>query len=214
MLAETEEMILDQSGRPLGVRAQATRERLLEATGRLIEGRSLRELKVADIAREVGTSPATFYQYFKDAEDAVLQLATWATAEMPAIVSLIYGDWGGERGLERARRIANAFIEHWDQYRAALRIRNTASDEGDMRFQRLRHEAMTPIIGALARQIEVNRDSGKPSGEHPHAAAAAMGAILERLSAYHNELDFFGVTREELVETTAHILWRTVGQES
>ena len=40
-----------------------------------------------------------------------------------------------------------------------------------------------------------------------------MAAILERLAAYHNELEIFGVTREDLVESSAHILHRTVTGE-
>ena len=64
-----------QSGRVLGPKALQTRERLLGATDDLLSKRSLRELRVVDIARKAGTSPATFYQYFRDVEDAVLLLA-------------------------------------------------------------------------------------------------------------------------------------------
>ncbi len=42
------------------------------------------------------------------------------------------------------------------------------------------------------------------------AAAVAMGAILNRLSAYHRELENLGITREELVETSAQILHQTI----
>jgi hypothetical protein len=41
-----------------------------------------------------------------------------------------------------------------------------------------------------------------------------MAAILERLAAYHRELEVFGVTREDLVETSAHILYRTMTGEN
>ena len=44
-----------------------------------------------DVARRVGTSPATFYQYFEDLEDAALRLAERAAEEMPAIVAEIRG---------------------------------------------------------------------------------------------------------------------------
>jgi hypothetical protein len=37
-----------------------------------------------------------------------------------------------------------------------------------------------------------------------------MAAILERLAAYHRELEGMGVTREHLVETTAYIVQRTL----
>jgi AcrR family transcriptional regulator len=206
--------LIDQTGRVLGPRAQTTRQNLLDSTTALLEERSLRDLRVADIARKVGTSPATFYQYFKDVEDAVLCLAEQATSAMPAIVEMIKGPWSGEAGLHRARRIAQAFIEHWDAHRAALRIRNMASDEGDQRFREVRNKAMTPVLTNLAEQIEANRKGSLAEGESPVATAAAMGAILERLSAYHSELENIGVGREELVETIARIVHRTVSGES
>lgn len=213
-MRELEDAIVDQSGRTLGPRARATRERLLEATLGELATRSMRDLKVTDLAKRVGTSPATFYQYFSDVEDAVLHLARDASREMPAVIELIDGDWRGESGLERGRSLSNAFIEHWDRHRAALRIRNMASDEGDERFLAVRNEAMTPILGALAKQILAHRGASLAPGENPHAAAAAMGAILERLASYHVELELIGVTRENLVETTALILHRTVTDES
>ncbi len=201
---------VDQSGRVLGPRALDTRERLLAATASLLAGRSLRELRVVDIARQVGTSPATFYQYFKDVEEAVLRLAEQASQEMPAVVRLIDGSWDGDAGLERARSLADAFIRHWDAHHGALRVRNLASDEGDARFQTVRGAAMTPVLDALASQIAVHQKADKASLLHPHAAAAALAAILERLAAYHVELENLGVTRAELVETSAQIVYRTV----
>jgi AcrR family transcriptional regulator len=211
MSAGTSRQIVDQSGRVLGPRALSTRQRLLEATRSQLERLSLRDLRVSDIARSVGASPATFYQYFRDASDAVLHLAEEASDEMPAIVETIAGSWQGEEGVERARRIAEAFIDHWDRHHAALRVRNTASDEGDERFQEVRNRAMTPVLVALARQVEAGQRAGRvPQAQHPQAAAAALAAILERLAAYHRELERFGVTREHLIDTTALIVCRTI----
>jgi len=66
-------------GRLPGRRGLATRQRLLAATASLLETTGYRDLKVVEIAREAGTSPATFYQYFPDAESAVLVLAAELT---------------------------------------------------------------------------------------------------------------------------------------
>jgi AcrR family transcriptional regulator len=216
MTAETGEAgeersdFVDQNGRALGPRAQATRQRLLSAAQALLDEQSLRDLRVSDIARRVGTSPATFYQYFKDVEDVVLCLARDASREMHDITGLIDGDWQGEAGLERGRALASAFIDHWDTHHAALRVRNMAADEGDTRFLEVRGRAMAPLLSALAARIEAVSPSSGSSLVHPHAAAAAMAAILERLAAYHRELEGMGVTREHLVETTAYIVQRTL----
>ena len=202
---------VDQKGRPLGRRALETRRRLLDATAELLAKRSVREIRVVEIARRVDTSPATFYQYFKDIEEATLALAKEAAAEMPAVAQKIVGPWTGEAGLETARAIVDAFIRHWDKHQAVLRLRNLASDEGEPRFRTVRQRALTPIMTELARRIRESQQAGKTSKEmNPDAAAAALAAILERLAAYHTELEPLGVTREDLVETSARILFQTV----
>ena len=203
--------LLDQSGRVLGPRAQNTRRTLLDSTAELLAEQSLRDVRVVDIARRVGSSPATFYQYFKDVEDAVLQLSQEASLEMPAIVSQIQGGWDEATGMDRARGIVRAFIDHWDKYHAVLRVRNLASDEGDTRFAIVRASAMSPVLEAFAQQIEAAKQAGRlRESLNPRAGAAAMGAILERLAAYHKQLELIGVQLEDLVESSAYIVYRNL----
>jgi AcrR family transcriptional regulator len=210
-VAEGSDATLDQQGRELGPRALETRRRLLDATKELLGEQSVREVSVVDIARRAGTSPATFYQYFRDVSEATLRLAEQAARELPAVIEMIDGEWQGEAGLANARRIVDAFVRHWDAHRAVLLVRNLAADEGDRRFQRLRQESLTPVLRHLARQIQTSQAEGRVDPAlGPAAAAAAMGAILERLAAYHRELELLGVTREALVETCARILHQTV----
>jgi AcrR family transcriptional regulator len=210
-VAEGADATLDQNGRELGPRALETRRRLLDATKELLAEQSVRDVSVVDIARRAGTSPATFYQYFRDVSEATLRLAEESARELPAVIEMIDGDWEGEVGLANARRIVDAFVRHWDAHRAVLLVRNLAADEGDRRFQRLRQESLTPVLQHLARQIQASQTAGRVDRElGPAAAAAAMGAILERLAAYHRELELLGVTRDDLVETCARILHQTV----
>ncbi|MGH0035834.1 MAG: TetR family transcriptional regulator [Myxococcota bacterium] len=208
--------IVDQSGRVLGPRALGTRQRLLDASEALLARTRARDLKVVDIARAVDTSPATFYQYFKDVEDVLLALAKRASEEMPAVVHLIEEPWAEAEGLARARAVVDAFIRHWDEHQAVLRFRNMAADEGDERFARVRAQTLGPVLGALSRRIESGiADGVLAPGVHPDAVAAAMSAILERLAAYHSELAALGVTREDLIESSARILYRTLtGREA
>jgi len=210
-MPEAEGRTLDQSGRPLGPRALHTRQRLLDATGQLLEERSVRDISVVEIARKAGTSPATFYQYFKDVGEATLHLAEQAAEEMPTVLELIDGPWRGQRGLETARAIVEAFVRHWDSHRAVLLVRNLAADEGDRRFTKVRRQALAPVMDHLARKVAESQANGRIAADvHPYAAAAALASILERLSAYHREIEYFGATREHLVETCARILFQTV----
>jgi AcrR family transcriptional regulator len=169
-------------------------------------------VSVVDIARHAGTSPATFYQYFKDANEATLVLAEEAADELHAVVELMDGAFEGKAGLERARQLVEAFVQHWDRHRSVLLVRNLAADEGDRRFLRVRQKAMTPVLARLAKQVSEGQAAGRVDPAIvPQAAAAALGAILERLAAYHRELEMVGVKREDLVDTCARIVVQTLG---
>ncbi len=203
--------LVDQTGRPLGPRAVETRLRLLETTKDLLSQRSVREIRVVEIARKAGTSPATFYQYFKDVEDAVLALAKQSSQELLDVVDTVSGSWDGANALDTARNIVDAFIRHWDEHHAVLRVRNLASDEGDPQFRKVRRESLSPVLQAIAQQIERSQASGHIANEiQPQAAAAALTAILERLAAYRTELEPLGITRKDLVETSARILVQVI----
>ena len=76
------EPALASDGRIIGARAHRTRRSLLDATAELLEVRGAFGLRVVDITREVGMSPATFYQYFADVEAAILVLADEASDDI------------------------------------------------------------------------------------------------------------------------------------
>jgi AcrR family transcriptional regulator len=200
-----------QTGRALGPRALATRRRIMAATAALLEEQSVLDLPVVDIARRAGTSPATFYHYFKDGEAAALVLAEEAGAEMPAVVERLAGPFDGSDGLPRARAVVDRFFDHWDAHHAVLTLRNMASERGDRRFQRVRQESIGPVLDALAARIrEGQARAAVAKAFHPYAAAVAIAAILERLAAHHRDMGFFGVTRDDLRETCARILLTTL----
>jgi AcrR family transcriptional regulator len=182
----------------------------------------MRELRVIDIARRIGSSPATFYQYFKDVEDVVLHLASHVSEFTPEIVELVQGDWTGRQGHERGRKLAHVVISHWDRYAPILRVRNNACDEGDVAFRELRMSTMMPLVHAFAEIIEASQrranagpveasgeaDDGEWQGGrlHPMMAAAALASVLERLSMYHVSIEELAGTREQLIETLATLL--------
>ncbi len=181
----------------------------------------MRELRVIDIARRIGSSPATFYQYFKDVEDVVLHLASHVGEFTPEIVELVQGDWTGREGHERGRRLAHVVIHHWDRYAPILRVRNNACDEGDLAFRELRMSAMMPLVRAFAEIIEISQQKAAESsaaepargeGEweggrlYPMVAAAALASVLERLAMYHVSIEDIAGSREQLIETLATLL--------
>jgi AcrR family transcriptional regulator len=198
-------------GRRLGQRAQLTRRRLLDATAELLEDRGILDMKVVDVARRVGTSPATFYQYFQNVEEAVLALAEEAGDELGDLVPLVEQPWKGAKALVTARMLVDGFVSYWDRNRAVLRIRNLAAQEGDVRFRALRIHTLSQITDRLERRVAENRVAGKvSSGVTPYAAAGALVAMMERMAAFHYEFEGRGVDRGAMVETVARIVHQTV----
>ena len=198
-------------GRALGKRGAETRRRLLEATARLLESHGVRDLRVVDIARAVGTSPATFYQYFRDVEEAVLVVAEEVGEDLAPLGELLARPWDGAAGLPAARELVEEFMAYWDGHRAVLRTRNLAAQEGDRRFRDVRNESLRPLREGLAAKVEESQAAGRVGPEiSAMAAAAALAAMIERMAAFQHDLEPYGVTREALVETTARIIFQTV----
>jgi AcrR family transcriptional regulator len=211
---------VDQSGRPLGPRAMRTRARILEATVAILDEKSMRDLRVIDIARRIGSSPATFYQYFKDVKDVVLELATEVSDFTPEMIELIQGDWHGRAGHERGIRLVNLVIDNWDRYKAILRVRNNAADEGDPEFMEVRRKAMFPMVRALAEALTMAHEAaGTDRVENrewaggtisPLAGAMLLFAGLEGAAMYHEiftqRFGPEGEGREDIVTSAATLL--------
>lgn len=206
---ETELLAID--GRRLGLRAQQTRRRLLDATAELLGTAGILDLKVVDVARRVGTSPATFYQYFQNVEEAVLALADEVGGELHHVAAVLDEPWVGARSLLLARQLVDGFISYWDDFRPVLRARNLAAQEGDQRFREVRVRALSTITDRLADKVAEGQAAGKIAPEvTPYAAAGAMVAMLERMGDFHLEFEPRGVSREAMVETVARIVHQTV----
>ena len=184
---------------------------MLDATAELLGTDGILELKVVDVARSVGISPATFYQYFQNVEEAVLALSAEVGTETTDIAEALDEPWRGAAGLDAARRLVDRFIAYWDAHRAVLRVRNLAAQEGDLRFRQVRIESLSHITDRLAEQIADARDRNRIAAEiNPYGAAGALVAMMERMAAYHFDFEERGVSRGDLVETVARIVHQTV----
>jgi AcrR family transcriptional regulator len=203
--------VVATDGRTIGRRAQLTRRKLLDATAKLLAERGALELKVIEIAREAGSSAATFYQYFADVEDALLALAEEASADLAALEPYVAADWSRRRGLDAARTYVAAFIEYWDDHKAILRVRNLRSEEGDQRFRHLRLSANDATMQHFTDKVTAAKAAGRLSPEMDvYTTAGAMMAVLERLAAFHVEFERRGVARTAMVDTVARITYQTL----
>jgi AcrR family transcriptional regulator len=187
-----------------------TRRKLLAATSMLLDERGALDLKVIEVAREAGSSAATFYQYFGDVEDALLALAEEAGADLVELEPLVEADWNRSTGLDAARAYVAAFIGYWDEHKAILRVRNLRSEEGDQRFRRLRLGANEKTMELFMGKIAKAQASGRLStAMDVYTTAGAMMAVLERLAAFHPEFDRRG-GRDTVIDTVARVLYQTL----
>ena len=198
-------------GRVIGARARATRRRLLDETARFLDSNGVLELKVVDITRAIGTSPATFYQYFNDVDDAILMLAEEAGEDERALVEYFSSDWHAENGLESALDFVDAYRRYWNANRGVLRIRNLKAEEGDRRFRAVRRRASVPMVEAMAAMVRNGIEAGRLSRSlDPFATGAAMLAMLERLLSYQVGLGRAGSSVSDLRSTLATVLHQTL----
>lgn len=198
-------------GRVPGRRGQATRQRLLESTAALLTTTSYRNVKVIDIAREAGTSPATFYQYFPDVEQAVLALAEELPHDVAPVAELVRGSWRGDRGYARARDLVEAFMRFWEEHRAILRVVDLATDEGDLRFQRLRVRALNALTEALREAIDSMPATAHSSASaDPMATAGVLVSMLAHVSAHRYGFEFWGIRTTSLQDSLTGIVYTTM----
>ena len=208
-MSETE--VLAADGRVIGARAQATRRRLLDATAALLARHGVLELRVVDITRELGISPATFYQYFGDVDAAILALAEEATEDERPLVEFLRPAWTRDDGVDRARAFIDAYMSYWDAHSAVLRVRNLKAEEGVKAFRELRSDANLLIIDALKTMISDGIKSGRlDKGLDPFTMAAAILAMIERLLGYQSEMSKRGSSRDDIRETLSQMCFRAL----
>jgi AcrR family transcriptional regulator len=200
-------------GRVPGRRGLATRQRLLDRTAAMLTTTSFRDLTVVDIAREAGTSPATFYQYFADVEAAILVLAEeMARAGSESLSEVVRtGSWSADEAYASALAVADAFIDFWEEHRALLRVVDLATDEGDRRFQNIRTRLLNAVTVALREAIEARRREEKRRDPvDPMATAGVLSAMLAHVSAHRYGFEFWGIRTRDLRESLARILYTTL----
>lgn len=211
MTTRSKNAVLGADGRVLGSRAETTRNRLLAATAKLLNEQGVLELKIVDITREVGSSPATFYQYFVDVDAALLALAEEATQDEIPLVSHFGHDWGADDGLERAAAFFDAYTKFWDDHNAVLRVRNLKAEEGDAAFRESRSRANLLVIGAMSKMVEQAHADGRlPESINPFVTATAMIAVIERLLTYRTEITRRGASAVAQRETVVALVHRSL----
>jgi len=204
-------------GRVPGRRGRATRQRLLECTREMLASHSYRDLRVVDIARQAGTSPATFYQYFPDVNTAIVALAEeMAEQGNDLVVQLVGRSWRGAAGMKTAEAIARGYVQLWEQNWPLMRVLDLTSAEGEHRFRAIRVRLLNQFTEALAEVIRGEQDAGRQTAElDPMATAGVLVSMLAHVASHLYGFEHYGIHTADLERSMAHVLYTTVtGQKS
>ncbi|MEU8822252.1 TetR family transcriptional regulator [Streptomyces sp. NPDC048636] len=195
-------------GRVAGRRGQATRQKLLDCLSEMLSSSPYRDVKVIDVARKAGTSPATFYQYFPDVEGAVLELAEEMAKEGAALTDLAAGrSWAGKSGAQAAEDLVDGFLSFWRKHDAILRVVDLGAAEGDKRFYKIRMKILNAVTNSLTDAVKDLQAKGRID-KHVSAAAVAgsLVAMLAAVAAHQKGFQSWGVKQAELKPSLAYIV--------
>ncbi|WAZ22394.1 TetR/AcrR family transcriptional regulator [Streptomyces cinnabarinus] len=187
-------------GRVAGRRGQATRQKLLDCLSEMLSSSPYRDVKVIDVARKAGTSPATFYQYFPDVEGAVLEIAEQMATEGAGLTELLEGrSWVGKSGWQTAQELVDGFLEFWKKNDAILRVVDLGAAEGDKRFYKLRMKILNSVNNSLADAVAELQAKGKVDKDvNPAAVAGSIVAMLAAVASHQKGFQTWGVKQAEL----------------
>ncbi|MCA6094760.1 TetR family transcriptional regulator [Streptomyces cinnamoneus] len=187
-------------GRVAGRRGQATRQKLLDCLSEMLSSSPYRDVKVIDVARRAGTSPATFYQYFPDVEGAVLEIAEEMAKEGASLTDLVAGrSWVGKSGWQAAEELVDGFLGFWRKHDAILRVVDLGAAEGDKRFYKIRMKILNAVTNSLTDSVKELQSKGKVDKDlNPAAVAGSLVAMLAAVASHQKGFQSWGVKQAEL----------------
>ncbi|MER8015620.1 TetR family transcriptional regulator [Streptomyces griseoluteus] len=196
-------------GRVAGRRGQATRQKLLDCLSEMLSSSPYRDVKVIDVARKAGTSPATFYQYFPDVEGAVLEIADSMAAESAELTELLAGrSWTGKAGWQTAQDLVDGFLDFYRRHDAILRVVDLAAAEGDKRFNKLRMKILNSVNGSLTEAITELKSKGRVDKDvNPAAIAGSLVTMLASVAAHQKGFTAWGVKQAEIKPNLALLIY-------
>lgn len=166
-------------GQRLGRKGRDTRERILAATQRLLDGPVDAPISLSAVAREASLAMTTLYLYFSDLTELLLAALQpiMASAE-EAFAADLRTRWPDEALAEHCLTFVEAFHAFWAKHARILHLRNAYADANDARMREHRIASSQPLIELLSRQMD--HDPAKPRFL-TYSMATVLMTGLERL---------------------------------
>jgi TetR/AcrR family transcriptional regulator, ethionamide resistance regulator len=187
-------------------------QRLQEATERLMaDGLSYTELSVDRLATEAGISRATFYIYFEDKRQLLLDLTRQVTMKL-AEAAAIWFDVAERRDPDSARRSVRQIIAVYREHQAVLTAMFELAG-----YDPVVAEAHRAMVHAVAEQAlaALNRAvaAGAPGPEHGWETSCALAWMIER-TCHQMVRNSEPTADNAIADAVTEIVWRTWYLES
>jgi TetR/AcrR family transcriptional regulator, ethionamide resistance regulator len=187
-------------------------QQLLEATERLMgEGFAFTELSVDRLATEAGISRATFYIYFEDKRQLLLQLTRQVFTELGDAAAL-WWDFAEQRNPDYARRAIRQIISVYRKHQAVL----TAVNEL-VSYDSVVADNYKVILDGICERGKAALDRAIAAGGAPPArsweTACALTWMVERMC---NQMVRYSPPEadDQIAEALTEVAWRTWYLES
>lgn len=199
------------AGKPPGLRGEATRKRLIDCTAQVVATKPYRDLSVATITRLAGTSPATFYRYFKDVDESLMILAEDMLRGADDLKELVGDQPWTHDARRRSTDLVEGFFAFWEHHRNVIRVIEFLADDGERQFERVRARLLRGLTTALGEIIAGTRRS--LGADHvPNARALAVGlvAMMAQAARYGYAFEHWDIARIEVHDALIEIVADTV----
>lgn len=199
---------LNKDGQIIGRKGAESRARLLDVARDLLISVPVQKLTASAIARAAGLASQTFYLYFRDVDELLLQLCAQAAEDAQDVALALDAPWDtGGSLLGYAEGFVTAFYRYWDRHRPVLNVRNFLADHGHEAFEAMRNTASLPIVQKIAERIAVAHGDGSITPKDALARAIIIFAAIERMAARYSVIQSNGVIEgADLKRAEAHIL--------
>lgn len=203
--------LLNKHGQKMGRKGLLTRQRIMEKALQLSKNASHKDVTVADVAFEAGTSTSSFYVYFDDMDDVFFACIQEAAQDMNTITNALSETWDRKNIRSQVACFIDEYMKLWEKHTTELLIRNIEADQGNSRFSQLRFSSVQPILEGLEKKILDCR----PKVKNAYPLAVVLFTAIERMAAHrYRGLHTRRVTSRKINEAIADIMVATLLNDS
>ena len=118
--------------------------------------------------------------------------------------------WKGKAGYATAEALVAGVIDFWEANRAVLRVMDLATEEGDLRFRKIRTRLLNELTVALSEAVVATRRDGRSDDVDPMATAGVLVSMLAHVAAHRYGFEFWGIRTDDTTRAMARIVYTTV----